>query len=66
MPEHEWLSTAEAARLLGVSERTVRALIARGRLPAWRWGRRARWRITRAAVDRVLRSRRMAESEVCA
>lgn len=60
MNEHEWLSTAEAARLLGISERTLRALITRGQLPAWRWCKRARWRIQRSAVESVIRSRKEA------
>lgn len=66
MSQQEWLSTAEAARLLGVSERRLRAMIARGQLHAWRWGKRARWHIPRAAVERVIRARQMAETQACA
>lgn len=54
MSEHEWLTTAEAARILGVSERTVLRLIQRGVLAAWRWDCRARWRIFRSSAERLL------------
>lgn len=55
--EREWLSTAEAARLLGVSERTVLRLIARGSLAAWRWDVRARWQILSRSAERLLKDR---------
>jgi excisionase family DNA binding protein len=41
-----WLTTTEAASLLGVTDRAVRKWIARGRLPATRHG--GRWLINRA------------------
>ena len=44
----EWLSTSEAASLLGVGARAVLARIARGELPAFRVG--ARWLIRRQDV----------------
>ena len=43
-----WLTTAEAARLLGVSERAVIKRIAHGALPALRQGRR--WRVDASAL----------------
>ena len=39
-PPRPWCSVAEAARLLGVSDRTVRRAVARGDLPHRRVGRR--------------------------
>jgi len=39
-PSRPWLSVDEAARLLGVSERTVRRHAAAGTLPSRRIGRR--------------------------
>lgn len=61
---NDWLSTAQAARLLGISERSLRALIARGQLPAWRWGERTRWRISRRAVERAIQARQSQEHEL--
>lgn len=39
MKDAEWLSTVEAARRLGVIPATLRRLIDRGELPAYRFGR---------------------------
>ncbi len=41
MAEQEitWLSTAEAARRLGITSRTLYRLIDEGRLPAYKFGR---------------------------
>jgi excisionase family DNA binding protein len=43
-----WLSTAEAARVLGVTERAVVKRIDAGRLPALKQGRR--WRVDASAL----------------
>lgn len=40
-PEHEWLTIAEAAKLLRVDRSTIRRWIKNGRLPAERFGERA-------------------------
>jgi excisionase family DNA binding protein len=45
------ISTAEAARRLGISRRRVLALVAAKRLPAWRMGRD--WRIEPRDLARV-------------
>jgi len=47
MREH-WLTSAEAALALGISERMARKLARRGALHAERWG--YRWIITRDSV----------------
>ncbi len=52
----DWMSAGEAARALGISARTVLRMIERGALAAWRWDGRARWRISREAVERILRN----------
>lgn len=45
MEDHEtWLSTAEAARHLGITNRTLYRLIDGGDLPAYRFGRVIRLR----------------------
>ena len=41
-----WLSTAEAARILGVTPRTLYRFIDNGELPAYRFGRVIRLRDT--------------------
>jgi excisionase family DNA binding protein len=38
-PEIRWLSTAEAARKLGITPRTLYRFIDEGQLPAYRFGR---------------------------
>ena len=62
--EREWVTTTEAARALGISERALRSMIARGLLPAWRWGERARWRIARGDVARLLRKQRAESADI--
>jgi excisionase family DNA binding protein len=48
------VSLAECARLLGVSERTVRRLITARRVPAYKVG--GQWRVDVAEVKECLRS----------
>jgi excisionase family DNA binding protein len=48
------VSLAEAARALGVSERTVRRLIAKRQLPAYKVG--GQWRVDLDEVREALRS----------
>ncbi|MGY1452664.1 helix-turn-helix domain-containing protein [Streptomyces sp. SS8] len=47
-PRSPWLSTTEAAGLLGITDRAVRLAIASGRLDAENIG--GRWRVSREAV----------------
>lgn len=49
-----WVSQAEAAEHLGVTDRTLRRMIAAGELPAYRLGKRL-LRIDLADVDALLR-----------
>lgn len=53
LPDREWLSTAEAARILGVPRHRLYRLIDEGRLPAYKFGRVVRLR--RDEVDAWLR-----------
>lgn len=53
MSAPEYLSVAETAALLRVSEKVIRAEIRRGRLPEYRIGRIIR--IARVDVDRCFR-----------
>lgn len=39
MEEIEWLSTAEASKLLGINTRTLYRLIDAGEIPAYKFGR---------------------------
>jgi len=43
--KREWLSTKEVASYLALSENAVRILVHRGRIPAFRFGRRLRFRL---------------------
>lgn len=54
-PRETLVSVNEAALRLGCDPRNVRALIARGTLPAWQSGRR--WRIPEAALNELLEER---------
>ena len=57
MNERRWLTTAEAARLLGVRRRTVYRLMDHDRLPAYRFGRVIR--LLEAEVDQWAESHRV-------
>jgi len=50
--EKEFLSADEAADMLNMHARTVRRLLASGKLPGTRLGRH--WRISAAAVRRLI------------
>ncbi|RHW25447.1 DNA-binding protein [Nocardioides immobilis] len=50
-----WLNQKEAAEYLGVTDRSVRAYIARGHLPARRIRGSRAIRIDRADLDKLLR-----------
>ena len=54
MQTKELVSLAECARALGVSERTVRRLIAKRQLPAYKVG--GQWRVDIDEVREALRS----------
>ncbi len=56
-PEIRWLSTAEAARRLGVTARTLYRFIDEGQLPAYRFGRVIR--LKEAEVDSYIDSCRI-------
>ena len=43
--EHEWLSTAEAAHFLSLSENALRIMVHREQIPVYRFGRRLRFRM---------------------
>ena len=40
----EWLSTKEAAHFLSITENAVRILVHRGQIPAFKFGRRLRFK----------------------
>ena len=52
--KRRWLSQAEAADYLGITDRTLRRMIARSELPAYRLGPRL-LRIDAADLDALLR-----------
>jgi putative molybdopterin biosynthesis protein len=60
MEEHEihWLGTAEAARHLGITTRTLYRLIDGGELPAYKLGRVIR--LQRSDIDAFLEGARIA------
>ena len=51
----EVLTINEVAALLRVGRATIEQAIADGRIPAVRLGARTAWRISRAAIDALLR-----------
>ncbi len=53
--QDRWLSQLDAAQYLGVTDRTIRAYIARGTLPACRVRGSRLVRIDRADLDALLR-----------
>ncbi len=54
LPPRSWLSQAEAAEYIGVTDRTIREYIARGVLPASRVRGSRLIRIRRADLDDLL------------
>jgi excisionase family DNA binding protein len=48
-----WCRSSEAARMLGVSTRTVQRLAEAGVLPGWRFGHASWWRFDRRALERL-------------
>jgi excisionase family DNA binding protein len=54
-PESALMTTAKAARVLGISTKTVIRLGQNGDLRAIRLGPQGRWRIVRAGVDQMIR-----------
>jgi excisionase family DNA binding protein len=57
MAEIQWLSTAEAAKRLGITSRTLYRFIDQGDLPAYRFGRVIR--LKRDEVDSFIESCRI-------
>lgn len=57
------LSTAQAAELLGVSEPTIRRLVAAGELPAWRAGKRGALRFNPRDLRRYIEQNRAVAEE---
>lgn len=53
----DWLSTADAAKTLGITPRTLYRFIDQGELPAYRFGRVIR--VKRADVDAFIESARI-------
>jgi excisionase family DNA binding protein len=53
-PEHEFLTTEEAAAYLRVSQHTVWRWCKQGRLPAFQIGRE--WRIRKSGLDELIES----------
>lgn len=56
----EWISPAEAAELLGISDRRIRQLLNSGQLQGQRIG--GRWVVSRADIDRRILSRAVLEN----
>ncbi len=56
-PDIRWLSTAESARRLGITPRTLYRFIDEGQLPAYRFGRVIR--LKEAEVDAFIESCRI-------
>lgn len=48
-----WCRSSEAARMLGVSTRTVQRLAEAGVLRGWRFGRASWWRFDRSDLERL-------------
>lgn len=55
--EIEWISTAEAAKCLGIGPRTLYRLIDHGELPAYKFGRVIR--LQQAEVDQYIQRARI-------
>jgi len=54
-PERPWLTTGEAAELVGVHRDTITRWVREGRLTAHRWGGAGAWqRISRADLERLM------------
>jgi excisionase family DNA binding protein len=56
-PEITWLGTPEAARYLGISQRTLYRILDAGQLPAYRFGRVVRLKQT--DVDKFIEESRI-------
>lgn len=56
-PSVEWLSTADAAKALGITPRTLYRFIDQGELPAYRFGRVIR--VKQADVDAFIEGARI-------
>jgi excisionase family DNA binding protein len=61
MDDKSWLTTADAARYLGVHVETLRNWARKGVIPAAKLGNRGGFRFTRQDLDRYLESRRLAK-----
>jgi len=57
-PPIQWLSTAEAARYLGITSRTLYRFIDEGQIPGYRFGRVIR--LKQDDVDRFIETSRIA------
>ena len=64
----DYITTAEAAKLLGVSDRSVNRRIAEGKIPGKRGiakgDRCSTWRVARSHVDAILKSREQTKDEL--
>lgn len=54
-PSRRWLTQSESAEYIDTTDRTIRNLISRGELPAYRIGRSRMIRIDRHDLDALLR-----------